>query len=56
MPRSVDLNRDGGVVKKPVEDADGGGLLGEEAAPVLERPVRANGQRPAFVGADDEPE
>ena len=34
---------DGGVVQEPVEDADGGGLLGQEAAPLFERPVRADG-------------
>ena len=30
---------DGGVVQEPVEDADGGGLLGQESAPFLEWPV-----------------
>jgi site-specific DNA recombinase len=34
---------DGGVVQQAVEDADGGGLLGQEAAPFLERPVRPDG-------------
>ena len=47
---------DGGVVQEPVQDADGGGLLGKEAAPFFERPVRADGQGSAFVGAGDEPE
>ena len=47
---------DGGVVQQPVEDADGGGLFGQESAPLLERPVRADGQGSAFVGAGDEPE
>ena len=47
---------DGGVVQEPVEDADGGGLLGQESAPLLEGPVRADGQGSAFVGAGDEPE
>jgi hypothetical protein len=47
---------DGGVVQKPVEDVDGGGLLGQEPAPLLEGPVRPDGQGAAFVGAGDEPE
>jgi hypothetical protein len=47
---------DGGVVQEPVEDADGGGLLGQESAPLLERPVRSDGQGSAFVGAGDEAE
>ena len=47
---------DGGVVQQAVEDADGGGLLGQESAPLLKGPVRADGQRAAFVGASDEPE
>ena len=47
---------DGGVVQEPVQDADGGGVLGQEPAPLLERPVRADGQGAAFVGAGNEPE
>ena len=47
---------DGGVVQEPVEDADGGGLLGQESAPLFEGPVRADGQGAAFVGAGDEAE
>ena len=47
---------DGGVVQKPIEDADGGGLLGQEASPLFEGPVRPDGQGPSFVGAGDEPE
>ena len=47
---------DGGVVQEPVQDADGGGLFGQESAPLFERPVRADGQGSAFVGAGDEPE
>ena len=39
---------DRGVVQKPVEDADRGGLLGQESTPLLERPVRADGQGAAF--------
>ena len=47
---------DGGVVQEPVEDADGGGLLGQEPAPLLEGPVRSDSQGSAFVGAGDESE
>ena len=47
---------DGGVVQEPVEDADCGGLFGQESAPLFEGPVRADGQGAAFVGAGDEPE
>ena len=39
------------VVQEPVEQADGRGVLGEEAAPVLERPVRADAERSALVSA-----
>ena len=34
---------DGGVVQEPVEDADGGGVFGQEPTPLLERPVRGDG-------------
>ena len=44
------------VVQQPVQQADGGGVLGEEAAPLLEWPVRADAQGAAFVGGGDEPE
>jgi len=47
---------DGGVVQEPVEDAGGGGVLGQEPAPLLERPVRGDRQGSAFVGAGDESE
>ena len=47
---------DGGVVQEAVEDADGGRLLGQEPAPLLERPVRGDGQGSTFVGAGNEPE
>jgi hypothetical protein len=47
---------DGGVVQQPVQDADRGGLLGQEPAPFLEWPVRSDGEGSAFVGAGDEPE
>ena len=47
---------DGGVVEEPVEETDRGGVLGEELAPLLERPVRCDTEGPAFVGRGDEPE
>ncbi len=47
---------DGGMVQQPIEDADRGGLLGQESTPFLEWPVRADGQGAAFVGAGDESE
>ncbi len=47
---------DDGVVEEPVQEADGGGVFGEEPAPVLERPVRRDAERASFVGAGDEPE
>ena len=59
VPHAVGLavgDDDGGVVQEPVEDADGGGVLGQEPAPLFERPVRGDGQRAAFVGGGDEPE
>jgi hypothetical protein len=39
-----------------VEQADGGGVLGQEPAPLVERPVRADAQGTPFVGGGDEPE
>jgi len=47
---------DGGVVQEPVEDAGGGGVFGQEPAPLFERPVRGDRRGAAFVGAGDEPE
>ena len=44
------------VVQEPVEQADGGGVFGQEPAPGLERPVRADAEGAAFVGGGDEPE
>ena len=44
------------MVQEPVEDAGGGGVLGQEAAPLLERPMGGHGQGAAFVGGGDEPE
>ena len=47
---------DGGVVQEPVQDAGGGGVLGQEPSPLLERPVGGDRQGAAFVGGGDEPE
>ena len=47
---------DGGVVQEPVQDAGRGGVFGQEPAPLIERPVRGNGQAAALVGGGDEPE
>jgi hypothetical protein len=44
------------VVQEPVQDADGGGVFGQEPSPLVERPVRGHGQAAAFVGGGDEPE
>ena len=44
------------VVQEPVEQADGRGVFGEEFAPGLKRPVRADAQGAAFVGGGDEAE
>ena len=44
------------VVQEPVEQADGGGVLGQEPAPGLEGPVGADAEGAAFVGGGDEPE
>jgi len=35
---------DDGVVQEPVEEADGGGVLGQEPSPVLEGPVRSDAE------------
>jgi cytochrome P450 len=44
------------VVQEPVEQADRGGVLRQEPAPGLERPVAADPEGAAFVGGGDEPE
>jgi phenylpyruvate tautomerase PptA (4-oxalocrotonate tautomerase family) len=40
---------DVGVVQEPVEQADGGGVLGQEPAPLVEGPVGGDAQGAAFV-------
>ncbi len=49
-------DHDDAVVQEAVEKADGGGVLGQEPAPGLEGPVRADAEGAAFVGGGDEPE
>ena len=49
-------DHDVGVVQEPVEQADRGGVFGQEPAPGLEGPVRGGAQGAAFVGGGDEPE
>ena len=44
------------MVQEPVQQADGGGVLGQEAAPRLEGPVGGDGQGAAFVGGGDQAE
>src|SRR5689334_16537054 len=49
-------NDDVGVVQEPVEQADRGGVFGEESAPGVEGPVAGDTEGAAFVGGGDEPE
>ena len=44
----------GGVVQQAVEDAGRGGVLGQEAAPLLERPVGGHRKGAAFVASGHE--
>ena len=44
------------VVEEPVEEADGGGVLGQEPAPGFERPVGADAERAAFEARYPRPE
>jgi hypothetical protein len=47
---------DVGVVQESVEQADRGGVFGQEPAPLLEGPVGADRQGAAFVGGGDQAE
>jgi len=47
---------DVGVVEQPVQEADGGGVLGQEPAPLVEWPVAGHAQGAAFVGGRDDAE
>jgi hypothetical protein len=44
------------VVQETVEQADRGGVFGQEPAPLVEGPVGADAQGAAFVGGGNEPE
>jgi hypothetical protein len=44
------------VVQESVEQADGGGVFGEESSPGFKGPVGADAEAAAFVGGGDEPE
>ena len=44
------------MVEQPVEQADGGGVLGQEPAPRIEGPVAGDAQGAAFVGGGDDAE
>ena len=44
------------MVQKAVEQADGGGVLGQELAPLYEGPVARDRQVAPFVGRGEEPE
>jgi len=44
------------MMQEPVEQADGGGVLGQKPAPLVERPVGSDTQGALFVGGGDEPE
>src|SRR3990172_4687790 len=47
---------DDAVMEQPVEEGDRGRVLGQEAAPVLERPVAGGAEAAPRVGHRDEPE
>ena len=44
------------MVQQPVQEADGGGVLGQEPAPLVEGPVGGDAERAAFVGGGDDAE
>ena len=44
------------MVQQPVEQADGGGVLGQEPAPLVEGPVAGDAQGTAFAGSGDDAE
>jgi hypothetical protein len=44
------------VVEQAVQEADRGGVLGQEPAPLVERPVAGDAESTSFVGGGDEPE
>ena len=44
------------MMQEPVQDAGGGGVLGQKPAPLLEGPMGGYGQGAAFVGGGNKPE
>ncbi len=44
------------MVEQAVQEADGGGVLGKEPAPLVERPMGGQPECASFVGGRDEPE
>ena len=44
------------MVQEPIQQADGGGVFGQESSPLVEGPVRADAEGAALVGGGDEPE
>src|ERR1035437_4693818 len=45
-----------GVVQEAVQEHEGGRMLGQEAAPILERPMARNAEAAAFIGSGNEAE
>src|ERR1022692_4494934 len=43
-------------MEQAVQEADGGGVLGQEPAPLVKRPVAGHAESAAVVGGGDEPE
>jgi len=53
LPHAVGIavcDDDAGVMQEPVQQADRGGVLGQEPAPLIEGPVAGNAECAAFVG------
>jgi hypothetical protein len=46
-------DHDAGVVQQPVEQADGGGVLGQEPAPLVEGPAGRDAERTPLVGGGE---
>jgi hypothetical protein len=43
-------------MEQAVQEADRGGVLGQEPAPLVERPMAGDAESASFVGGGDEPE
>ena len=56
-PEGIAAGDDGdGVMQQAVQERDGGRVFGQEAAPLLERPVARDAERSSFIGRGHEPE